>query len=92
MTAPNSLMSPKKTELYHLVRQENPAIIDKIGINSAPAAPTGRYSQAELDRMGVDYVRVASFENRLEARIAEVSQTLDYVAEHGAFPKYTFRY
>jgi len=89
----NNLMSPKPTELYNLVRTSNPSIIDKIGITSAPGGgPTGRYSQAELTRMGVDYVSVETFDNRLSARIAEVAANLGYVAAHGTFPKYTFRY
>jgi len=92
-THANSLMSPRPTELYHLVRSSDPSVIDKIGITSTPSGgPTGRYTQAELEAMGVRYVSVATYSNRLQARIAEVAETLNYVDQNGRFPKYTFRW
>lgn len=91
-THANSLMSPEKNELYHLVRTTDPTIIDKIGITSAPGGgPTGRYSQDELEALGVDYVPKDTFNNRLSARAAEVAANLDYFSIHGTLPKYTFR-
>ncbi|OYW58805.1 MAG: hypothetical protein B7Z10_11680 [Rhodobacterales bacterium 32-66-7] len=42
-------------------------------------------SQAELTRMGVHYVSVETFDNRLSARIAEVAANVGYVATHGTF-------
>ena len=92
-THANSLMSPEKNELYHLVRTSDPTIIDKIGITSAPGGgPTGRYSQDELEALGVRYVSVATFNNRLSARAAEVAANLNYFNMHGTLPKYTFRW
>jgi RHS repeat-associated protein len=92
-THANSLMSPEKNELYHLVRTSDPTIIDKIGITSAPGGgPTGRYTDSELKALGVDYVSVATFNNRLSARAAEVAANLNYFNTHGTLPKYTFRW
>ena len=88
----NSLNSPKATDLYKLVNKNNPVEVYKYGITSAPSAPRGRYSQAELDALGVDYQRIATYPSRLQARIAEVDATLSHVIEFGDFPKYTFRY
>ncbi len=88
-THANSLMSRNENELYYLIRK-NTTIIDKIGITSAPNAPTGRYTQEMLDRMGVTYEVQARFPDRLSARIAEVGATVAFVAQNGSFPRYTF--
>jgi hypothetical protein len=91
-THANSLMSPKSNELYRLVAKANPSEIYKYGITSAPGAPEGRYTQDYLRDMKLDYIPMQPFNNRLEARIAEVGANLSYFSEHGRLPPGTFRW
>jgi RHS repeat-associated protein len=91
-TNANSLMSPRSNELYRLVRTANPSEVYKYGITSAPGAPEGRYTQDYMDRMGLRYVPMNSFNNRLEARIAEVGANLSFFSEYGRLPPGTLRW
>jgi hypothetical protein len=92
-THANSLQSPNENQLYHL-RERLPGgglgEITKIGITSDLRG--GRYSENELAAMNSRFIEREMYPNRLAARAAEVSQTLEFVREHGRFPTYTFRW
>jgi RHS repeat-associated protein len=91
-TNANSLMNPKPNELYRLEPRSNPGEVYKYGITSAPGAPEGRYTQDYLTRMNLRYVPMDSFNNRLEARIAEVGANLSFFSEYGRLPPGTLRW
>ena len=82
----NSLQSPNENMLYHLYDGSEKV---KIGITSTPGG--GRYTEAELNGRRYEE-QPGHFNNRLEARIEEVRQNLNYVQEYGRFPRDTFRW
>ncbi|MEQ9258149.1 MAG: hypothetical protein RIG84_03530 [Roseovarius sp.] len=82
----NSLNSPKQTDLYMLL--EAPGVspsVAKYGITSF--GQPGRYTAKFLASENVSYFRIATFPNRIQARLYEYANNVAFVARHGRLPR-----